>query len=64
MATYTAVVKIAETIGHGGAQEKLIRGEVIANLVSGSTLETEIGTSNIENVVARPNIPNGHGTSN
>ncbi|HEY2638962.1 MAG TPA: hypothetical protein VGI66_03635 [Streptosporangiaceae bacterium] len=64
MATYHAIVKTPITIGHGGAQEKLMRGEIIANLVSGSTLETEIGTGNIDNISARPNIPNGKGTSN
>ena len=64
MAVYNAVVKTAVTIGHGGAAEKLMRGEVISNLLAGGTLETEIGTSNLENISARPNIPNGHGTSN
>ncbi|MGH3300576.1 MAG: hypothetical protein ACRDOK_02640 [Streptosporangiaceae bacterium] len=57
-------MKIAETIGHGGAMEKLMKGQVLIGLVSGSTLETEIGTSNIDNISARPNIPNGRGTSN
>lgn len=64
MATYHAVIKNAITVGHGGAQEKFMRGQVVAALVSGSTLETEIGTTNLENISVRPNPPNGHGTSN